>query len=180
MRAAAASLVALSLLVAGGTAAAAKPPPVLDGKKVTTLKAKAESPTDFVGLEDPATADVVACEEPRCTKITFVYQPAKGVKAPLSVSHKQFYVGTTDTDLYLLKGKDVVASCTGYLSNARYLQVAFADMKPGATYTAVMYYSHSAGETVTMEVNFPGVKPRDAQHVDENDPFQSRLTMCGT
>lgn len=180
MRAKTASAVALLLLVSGGTPAVAKPPPVLDGKKVTKLSAKAESPTDFVGVEDPVTAAVVSCEEPRCTKIPFIFRPAKGVRAPLSVSHKQFYVGTTDTDLYLLEGKDVVASCTGYLSNARYVQVAFSDMKPGATYTAVMYYSHSAGETVTMEVNFPGVKPRDAQHVDENDPFQSSLTMCGT
>lgn len=176
----AAAAAALSLLVAGATAAVAKPTPVLDGKKVTHLDAKAESPTDAVGVEDPAMEDVAGCQPPRCTRIPFVYQPAKGVKAPLSVSHKQFYVGTTDSDLYLLKGKEVVASCTGYVSNARYLQVAFGVLKPGVTYTAVVYYSHSTGETVTMDVDFPAVPARDAQHVDENDPFQTSLTMCGT
>lgn len=180
MRRAAATLVAAALLIAGGTSAVAKPPPVLDGKKVTHLEVKAETPRDAVGVEDPAAADVVACEEPRCTRITFVYQPAKGVKAPLSVSHKQFYIGTTDTDLYLVKGKEVIASCTGYVSNARYLQVPPDVLKPGSTYSAVMYYSHSAGETVTMEVDFPAVPPRDPQHVDTVDPFQTSLTMCGT
>lgn len=155
-------------------------PPVLDGKKVINLKVQQESPTDAVGVQDPSTADVAACDIPRCGRIDFVYRPAKGVTAALSVRHKQFYIGTTDTDLYLLDGQTVVASCTGYVSNARYLQVPASKLKPGRTYTAVMYFSHSTGETVRMDVDLPAQPSRAAQNVDQADPFQSSLTMCGT
>ena len=181
MRAPAAALVAVSLLVAGaGASSAAAPPPVLDGKKVKNLKVVQESPTDAVGVADPAPADVAACQAPRCARVDFVYKPAKGVKAPLSVHHKQFYVATTDTDLYLMQGTQVVAACTGMVSNARYVQVEAAKLKPGSTYSAIMYYSHSTGETTTMNVDLPGVASRDAQYVDPADVFQTSLTMCGT
>jgi len=101
-------------------------------------------------------------------------RPARGVQAPLSVSQEQFYVATTDTDLYLLKGEEVLASCTGIVSNARYPQVSPEMLKTGTTYTAVMYYSHSTGETTRMDVDFPGVASRDAVYVDEADLFRSR------
>lgn len=173
-------LAAVAVAVALAVPHASAGPTVLDGKKVTNLKAQQESPTDAVGVADPAIADVIACDIPRCGKISFVYQPAKGVTAPLSVRHKQFYIGTTDTDLYLLEGKTVVASCTGYVSNARYLQVPASKLKAGKTYTAVMYFSHSTGETVRMDVDLPGKDARAAQNIDTADPFQSSLTMCGT
>ena len=175
-----------SLLVAAAAALALAAPhasagdPVLDGKKVKNLNVTQEAPTDAVGVADPSSADVAKCAPPRCARVTFVYKPAKGVKAPVSVSHKQFYIASTDTDLYLLQGSTVVAACTGIVSNARYLQVAPEALKPGTTYTAVMYYSHSTGETTRMDVNMPGIAPRAAQYVDPNDVFQTSLTMCGT
>lgn len=173
-------LIAVAAVVALAAPQASAGATVLDGRKVTNLKTQQESPTDAVGVQDPSAADVVKCDFPRCGRIDFVYKPAKGVTAPLSVRHKQFYIGTTDTDLYLLDGKTVVASCTGYVSNARYLQVPASKLKPGTTYTAVMYFSHSSGETVRMDVDLPGKEARPAQNVDQADPFQSSLTMCGT
>lgn len=161
-------------------ATAASPAPVLDGKKIKNLNLTMEAPTGAVGVADPSAADVAACAEPRCGRISFVYQPVKGLTAPLSIKHKQFYIASTDTDLYLLNGSTIVASCTGYLSNARYLQVPANMLKAGATYTAVMYFSHSTGETVRMDVDLPGKPGRAAQYVDPNDVFQTSLTMCGT
>ncbi len=154
---------------------------VLDGSKVKNLKLVAEAPTGAVGVSDPAPADVAKCDIPRCGRISFVYRPTGATKsAAVSVNHKQFYVGTTDTDLYLLQGTTVVAACTGKMSNARYLQVPASKLKAGTTYTAVMYFSHSSGETVRMDVDLPAKPGRAAQYVDPNDVFQTSLTMCGT
>lgn len=156
-------------------------PPVLDGKKSANLNVTQEAPTDAVGVTDPAIADVAKCDIPRCGRIDFVYKPVGAAKkAPLSIKHKQFYVGTTDTDLYLLQGSTVIASCTGFVSNARYLQVPASKLVAGKTYSAIMYFSHSTGETVRMDVDLPGKPGRAAQYVDQADVFQTSLTMCGT
>lgn len=177
---------ALLLIVAALVLAATAPfasagDKVLDGKKTANINLTQESPTDAVGVEDPAVSDVVKCDFPRCGRISFVYKPVKAAKsAPLSVRHKQFYIGSTDTDLYLLHGSTVLASCTGKVSNARYLQVPASKLVPGKTYTAVMYFSHSTGETVRMDVDLPGKPSRAEQNVDQADVFQSSLTMCGT
>lgn len=179
MRAAAATVVALSLLVAGSTSAIAKPPPVLDGVKVKKLSVIQEAPPG-VATVDPTPEQVASCEPPACARITFVFRPAKGVKDPLTVTERNFWVGLGDVDLYLMQGKTVVASCTGTLSNKRYLAVPQSELKPGATYSAVMYYSHEIGESTSMDVELPGAPAPGPVEVDATAAFpEYSTTVCG-
>jgi hypothetical protein len=173
---AAAALAATAVAV---PSAVADPTPVLDGKAVHNLHLVAEAPAGAKTI-DPTPAEVAACKPPACARLTFVFKPAKGVKAPLSVRESNFWAGAGDEDLYLLQGTKVVASCTGTISNQRYLAVPLSALKPGATYTAVEYFSHEIGESTAINVDFPAVAPRSAQYVDPSDPFQTSFTMCGT
>lgn len=179
MRTAAAGLVALSLVAVTGTSAGAAPTPVLDGKKLKTLRVVQEAPPGVAAV-DPTPEQVAKCEPPACARITFVYKPAKGVKDPLTVSERNFWAGLGDEDLYLMQGTTVVASCTGTMSNKRYLSVPQSALKPGTTYTAVMYYSHEIGESTSMDVHLPGVKAPGPVEVDPFKPFpEYSTTMCG-
>lgn len=173
-------VVALALV----TAAAAAPqavagPPVLDGKAIKNLRIVAEAPPGAAAV-DPTPEQVASCAAPACARITFVYKPAKGLKAQtLSVSERNFWAVAGDEDLYLMQGTTVVASCTGTASNARHLSVPTSLLKPGTTYAAVMYFSHEIGESTSMDVDLPGKAARERVVVDPNKPFDYSTTMCG-
>lgn len=174
---AAASVAAFAVAV---PSAGADAPQVLDGKTVKNVHLVAEAPPGAAAV-DPTPAQVASCAMPACARLTFVYKPNKAVKAAaMSVRETNFWAGLGDEDLYLLQGSTVVASCTGTLSNQRYILVPASALKPGATYTAVEYFSHEIGESTSINVDLPAVAPREAQHVDPNDPFQTSFTMCGT
>lgn len=179
MRTAAATVVALSLLIVGSTSAVAKPPPVLDGVKVKKLTIIQEAAPGAATV-DPTPEQVANCKAPACARITFVFKPAKAVKDPLTVTERNFWIGLGDVDLYLMQGTTVVASCTGTASNKRYLSVPQSELKPGATYSAVMYYSHEIGETTSMDVELPGAPAPGPVEVDATQPFpEYSTTVCG-
>ena len=176
MRAAvAAALVAMAAVAAPHAQAG---PPVLDGKKVKKLSVIAEAAPGAAAV-DPTPEQVASCAPPACARIDFVYKPAKGVTSPLTVTERNFWAGLGDEDIYLMQDKTVVASCTGTLSNARYISVPPSKLKPGATYTAVMYFSHEIGESTSMNVELPGTAQRESVTVDPANPFDYSVTMCG-
>jgi hypothetical protein len=173
---AAAAVVAAAVSI---PSAAANPTPVLDGKKVHNLHLVAEAPPGASAV-DPTPEQVASCAPPACARLTFVYKPAKGMTtASLSVSERNFWAGAGDEDLYLMQGTKVIASCTGTLSNARYLSVPASALKPGTTYTAVEYFSHEIGESTAINVDLPGVAGRDSVVLDANNPFDYSTTVCG-
>ena len=172
--------VSLAAVAVSVPSADAEAPQVLDGKVVKNLHIVAEAPPG-ASTVDPTPEQVASCAPPACARITFVYKPAKSMKAAaLSVREANFWAGLGDEDLYLMQGTKVIASCTGTVSNQRYLVVPASALKPGTTYTAVEYFSHEIGESTAMNVDLPATSPRDAQYVDPNDPFQTSFTMCGT
>lgn len=178
MRAALAAAFVVTAALAVPNAGAAGTP-VLDGKKFKTLTIIQESPPGASAL-DPTPAQVAACKVPACARLPFVYRPAKGVTAPLTVTERNFYAGLGDADLYLLQGTTIVASCTGTFSNKRHLTLAPSALKPGTTYTAVMYYSHSIGESTSMTVDLPGKKAPGPAEVDTSKAFpEYSTTVCG-
>ena len=154
--------------------------PVLDGKKVKNLHVVQEAPPGAAAV-DPTPEQVASCTPPACARITFVYKPAKGVKAPLSVSERNFWLAAGDVDLYLMQGAKVIASCTGTLSNHRYLSVPASALKVGATYSAVMYYSHEIGESTSMDVDLPGRPAPEPVQLDASKAFPEHgTTVCGS
>lgn len=178
MRAALAAALAITAALAVPQASAAGTP-VLDGKKVKSLSIIQESGPAARGV-DPTPAQVAACKAPDCARLPFVYKPAKGVSASLSVTERNFYAGLGDADLYLLQGSTVIASCTGTFSNKRHITVPASALKPGATYTAVMFYSHSIGESTSMTVDLPGTKAPEPVVVDASKAFpEYSTTSCG-
>jgi hypothetical protein len=154
-------------------------PPVLDGKTVKNLHTVFEAATGASGT-DPTPEQVASCAPPACARLTFVYKPAKGVKAPLSVSERNFWAVIGDDDLYLMQGTKVIGSCTGTVSSARYLSVPASALKSGTTYTAVLYVSHEIGESTSMNVDLPAKAQRESVTFDPNEPFDYSTTMCGT
>lgn len=179
MRRAAAAALALTAAAVVAAPQAFAGPRVLDGKAVRHLHLVQEAPPGAAAA-DPTAAQVASCNAPACARITFVYQPAKGVKAPLSVSERNFWAVAGDEDLYLMQGSTVVASCTGFTSSARYLSVPASALRSGTTYSAVMYYSHEIGESTSMDVDLPGTAKRDSAALDPNNAFDYSTTMCGT
>jgi hypothetical protein len=171
---------ALAVVAVSVPSAVADATPVLDGKVVKNLHAIAEAAPGAAAV-DPTPDQVASCAPPACARITFVYKPAASMKsAALSVREANFWAALGDEDLYLMQGKTVVASCTGTVSNQRYLAVPASALKPGTTYTAVEFFSHEIGESTSINVDLPAAAPRAAQYVDPNDPFQTSFTMCGT
>lgn len=179
MRSAAAGIVVFAIVVAAGSSAAGESPKVLDGKKVKKLSVIQEAPPG-VATVDPTPEQVASCAPPACARIDFVYRPAKGVTAPLTVSERNFWAGLGDEDLYRMQGRTVIASCTGTLSNKRYLEVPAKALTPGKTHSAVMYYSHEIGESTSMDVHLPGVDAPEPLVVTPSNPYDYSITMCGT
>jgi len=172
------TLVAAALVLGLAMPSAQAATPVLDGKKVVKLYTVQEAPPGAAAV-DPTPAQVAACKPPACGRLPFVYKPAKGVKASLSVISRNFWAGLGNDDLYLMKGSQVIASCTGALSNKRYLSVPASKLKSGTTYTAVLFFSHEIGESTSIEVRLPGVAAPKAQDINPDKPFDYAITMCG-
>ena len=152
--------------------------PVLDGKKKTKVVSISQTPSlasNFVP-GDPTPAQVVGCKEKtQCDRLNFVYAPAKGVKGDMTLFTKWYFPSTTDVDLYLLAGSNIIASCTGNLGNERYIQIAAKTLKPGKVYTAIAYTTRSTGEGLTLEAAMPSVAISEFTHEDN---YNNRLAEC--
>lgn len=148
---------------------------VLDGKKTKKIDVVSDVPRGFA-TTDPSNSQVVGCKiKTQCSRLDFVYKPARGVAGDLTVLTKWFYPAATDVDLYLVSAGKVMASCIGQVSNERVIQMSHTKMKYGAKYTAVAFYSHSVGETLTLEVDMPQVK---IPEINNEDTYNHRYAKC--
>ncbi len=154
---------ALALTVTGAHAAT----PVLDGKKVKVMTLKAaggaqDHDVDQVTelAKDPlgSGADRTQCVMPRCAALTFVYKPAKGVRAPIGFA-MSWTVPVDDMDLYVaevVKGERTeVAHCAAGVGTSEKVVLPFGTLVAGHTYALVADFYRSVNDNVTASVSFP-------------------------
>jgi hypothetical protein len=146
---------ALFLSMSGAQAAT----PVMDGKKVKVLNVKANG-----GLQDHDSNQVtglvtgpeaVDCAPPLCTRLTFVYKPAKGAKGGLLFS-MTWGNPLSDFDLYVAevsKGANTeIAHCATIGPPSEKVFLPAASLKSGKTYAMVIYHFRSINDVATGKV----------------------------
>jgi hypothetical protein len=144
----------LALSMSGAQAAT----PTLDGKKVKVLSftpngGAQDNDKDQASLTTP---DRLACEMPRCAKLTFVYKPAKGVKGDLMFT-ATWTNPASDIDVYVGEvAKDGSASdvghCGGAATTTEKVFIPASDLKSGKKYVMVVDFYRSVNETVNAKV----------------------------
>lgn len=156
------ALAIVGALLLGVSAAEAKTP-VLDGKKVKVLKVVGQGglqdhDQDFFTLGGPERVD---CVPPRCLKMPFVYQPAKGIKGDLMLT-ATWSNPLSDMDLYLAEvGKrgvlTEIATCGGSAGTTEKVFVDRGLLHSGHSYQLIVDYYRSLNETVhaQVEINVP-------------------------
>ena len=162
------SVGAVSLALALTVTSAQAAPPTLDGKKVKTL-----SLTTAAGLQDHD-ADLVTdtaknptgggpdraiCQAPRCSALTFVYKPAKGVPAGPVGFRIAWGTPGDDFDLYVAEvtrgERSTLAKCGASGGTSETVIVPAGTLRAGRTYALVADHYRSANDTVTATVSFP-------------------------
>jgi hypothetical protein len=127
----------------------------LDGKKTKSLTFKdvISAPQDH-DSDIASSADRTQCSPPRCSKFTFVYKPAKGVKrGPFSV-RIAWTIPVEDFDLYVTQDNGgAVAQCGAGAGTSETAVVA--SPLPGHRYTVVIDHFRALVDTVTATVTFP-------------------------
>jgi hypothetical protein len=145
-------------LVAGVAAPShAAGPPTLDGKKVKKLTGKAaggvaDHDADNASLDTPNRA---ACTMPRCYRLDFIYNPAKGVTG--NVLFRITWTNpASDFDLYVADAKNTqIAACATAGGTGEQLVLRGKQLKPGKKYSLVADIFRSANDTVNATVEFP-------------------------
>jgi hypothetical protein len=130
--------------------------PTLDGKKVKTLTFKdtvtapQDNDKDYVSL---SAGDRTFCDPPRCTKFTFLYKPAKGVKSkPFSVRIAWSYP-VEDYDLYVVQDNaGTVGNCGAAAGTSELVIVSHP--VAGHKYTIVVDHYRALPDTVTATVKY--------------------------
>jgi hypothetical protein len=144
---------ALAALIAAVPAHAATK--TLDGKRTKTLTFKdlISAPQDH-DTDTVSTADRTVCSEPRCSKFTFLYKPAKGVKRGAFSVRIAWTYPVEDFDLYVVQDNGgAVAQCG---AGAGTSEVAVVPQPlPGHRYTVVVDHYRALPDTVTATVTFP-------------------------
>jgi len=138
---------------------------VLDGKKTKSLTfSLASSPqdndvnlitdnTDLVAKTPLSRPDIASCPASRCLTYSFVYKPAKGVKAgPFSVKISWTIPGQ-DYDLYVIQGGGDVGHCGASAGTSEVVDIT--SPAKGKTYKVVIDEYRAAPDTVTGKVAFP-------------------------
>jgi hypothetical protein len=174
---------ALVLTVASAQAAA----PTLDGKKVKTLTLTtatgvqdhdADLVTDIA--KDPLGGgrDRAVCTAPRCSALTFVYKPAKGVKAAPVGFKLSWGTPGDDMDLYVAEvtrgERSTIAHCGASGGTSETVVLPAGTLVPGHTYALVADHYRSVNEKVTASVSFPSAvtaKKTVPAAVDAAGPF---------
>jgi len=128
----------------------------LDGKKTKTLTFKdvIAAPQDHDSDFVLGTSDRTQCSPPRCSKFSFVYKPAKGVKkGPFSVRIAWTFP-VEDFDLYVVQDNGgTVAQCG---ASAGTSEVAVVPQPlAGHKYTIVIDHYRALPDTVTATATFP-------------------------
>ncbi len=148
--------------IAVGSSGAQAATPTMDGKKVKALRVTATS-----GIEEHdkdlagSSSEPVECGKPRCVRLPFVYQPAKGVKGGLMFTATWKTPGT-DIDLFVgevdKKGRTtLVTSCASSGPPSEKVYLAPSQLRPGRTYVMVLDFFRAVNETVEgkVEINVP-------------------------
>ena len=155
-------LLAVAAVVSGlvlSTAGAQAAPRTLDGRTVKTLTMTANgglqsNDKDQAQLLDaPDRAD---CAPPRCSRLPFVYKPARGVRGDLMftvtwtnrASDIDLYVGEVNRD----GSTTTVDSCGGVGTTSEKVFVPAGSLRPGRTYVLVVDWFRSINETATAKV----------------------------
>lgn len=151
----------LVTLAAAAAVAAALPAhaasPTIDGKKTKTLTFKdvvaapQDNDADYAAL---TSTDRTRCTRPRCSKFTFLFKPAKGVKrGPMSV-RIAWTAPVEDYDLYVVQDNaGVVGQCGAAAGTSE--TVVVPTPAPGHRYTVVIDHYRAVPDTVTATVAFP-------------------------
>src|SRR4051812_15240313 len=150
----------------------------LDGKKVKSLSfadkitAPQDNDKDFVSLSN---TDRTQCKAPRCSKFSFRYAPAKGVKpGPFSVKIAWTFP-VEDYDLYVVQDKGgTVGQCAAGAGTSETVVVSGA--LPRRTYTVVVDHYRTVPDTVNVSVTFPA---KDAVASTTKDPSGVVPIDCG-
>ena len=155
-----------ALTVTGAHAAT----PTLDGKKVKSLTLVTSSGTQDhdtdlatdVAKNPTGSVDRTQCTAPRCAALTFVYKPARGVKAPIGFAISWTVPGD-DMDLYVAEvvhgERSEVAHCGASAGMGESIVLPTGTLVPGHTYALVADFYRSAGDKVTAKVAFPATAP---------------------
>lgn len=168
-----AGLLAGVLALSGSGAEAATP--TLDGKKVKSLRVTATSGIEEHDSDLAGTGgDPLECGKPRCVRLPFRYQPAKGIKGGLLFTATWRTPGT-DIDLFVgevdKKGRTTrVAACASSGPPSEKVYLAPAELRPGRTYVMVLDFFRAVNEPVvgTVEINVPNsVKTTVPAKVDD-------------
>ena len=149
------------MLVATGLAVALSVPAhaatkTLDGKKTKALSFtdKVTSAQDHDKDFATSSGDRTFCAPPRCAKFSFVYKPAKGVRAGAISAKISWTVPGQDYDLYLAEARGgEVASCGASAGQSEV--VTFTNPRPGRTYLLVIDHYRTVPDTVKATVSFP-------------------------
>jgi hypothetical protein len=162
-----AALAAAAAVPSHGAAA----PKTLDGKKIKKITATASgglqtNDADNASLDTQNRAD---CSMPRCYRLDFVYNPAKGVKGNL-LFKINWTNPASDFDLYVATAKKAeVAHCGGVGGTGEVLVLPASRFKAGQKYTLVVDFFRSANDTVTATVEFPTKEVMDTSVPAEVD-----------
>ena len=148
-------------------------PKTLDGKKVKTLTFKdvvaapSDNDSDFV----TSTGDRTVCAPPRCSKFTFLYKPAKGVKPGPFSARISWTFPVEDYDLYIVQDNaGNIGQCGAAAGTSEV--VVITDPVPGHKYTVVIDHYRTVPDTVTATVSFPATDkvattvPKSAEGVE--------------
>ena len=159
IRAAAATALIGALVLS--TSGAQAGTPTMDGKKVKVLTLNADGGTQdhdsdaVTGLV--GTVDKSQCPAPRCAKLKFIYQPAKGAKGGLMFTATWGKAYVDDYDLYLYeldkRGNGTrVGVCGGTGGNSEKIYMAPATLHSGKTYVFVVDFFRSVQDAVKAKV----------------------------
>jgi hypothetical protein len=159
---------AVSLALALTVTSAQAAPPTLDGKKVKTLSLTtsagaqdhdADLVTDVAKDPTGGGPDRAICQAPRCSALTFVYKPAKGVPAAPVGFKIAWGTPGDDFDLYVAEvtrgERSTLAKCGATGGTSETVIVPAGTLRAGRTYALVADHYRSANDKVTATVSFP-------------------------
>jgi len=144
----------LFLSVSGAEAAT----PTMDGKKLKAINvtAKATLQSNDKDFVVPGGPERVDCKAPRCSKTSFVYKPAKGVKGGLLLT-ATWANTASDIDLYLAvvnpnKSLTQVGACGASAGTSEKVYVPPSTLRSGKTYIMVIDFYRTNAEVVKGKV----------------------------
>ena len=128
----------------------------LDGKttKSLTFADKVTAPQDNdKDIASITATDRTRCSEPRCSKFSFKFAPASGVKTRTFSVRISWSYPVEDYDLYVVQDNGGTVGQCG--ASAGVSETAVVAGLPGHTYTVVVDHYRALPDTVKVSVTFP-------------------------